>query len=203
MRRSKKGNNNETRALGEKKYSLTSLMLSKQTQVYGGTALCSPPGPEADTYCSFSSAVNNTEASTLPRALRFGSTGSHGGNAAFTGAADSHPPQVSQTSATELPAPFILSVSRVVISEYKNANMHPGKLAKEYPHVHAWVLPLKYNYLLFLFIILKQLHPKGILGKKKGSFLHFTFQSGYCGTSESGTTRETKTASCLLRAAGQ
>lgn len=81
--------------------------------------------------------------------------------------------------------------------------MHPGKLAKEYPHVPAWVLPLKYNYLLFLFIILKQLHPKGILGKKKGSFLHFTFQSGYCGTSESGTTRETKTASCLLRAAGQ
>lgn len=39
------GNNNKKKALERKNYSLTSLMLSEQTKVHGGSALCVPIQP--------------------------------------------------------------------------------------------------------------------------------------------------------------
>jgi len=62
MRRNKKGNHKQRKALEGKKYSLTSLMLSEKTKVRGGPAFCSPLGPAVDIYCS-SSAVNSKNAS--------------------------------------------------------------------------------------------------------------------------------------------
>lgn len=73
--------NKKKKALEEKKYSLTSLMLSKQTKVYGATALCSPLGPAAHIYCSF---FLNSKKASQGMALGRASCGHTGRNGNLT-----------------------------------------------------------------------------------------------------------------------
>lgn len=78
---------------------------------------------------------------------------------AFTGAPC--PPQP-----MKLAAPLILSFSCVVFQSIKVLICFLGNYQNNFQR-SCWVLPVNHDDLLVFLTTLKQLHPKGIVGKKK------------------------------------